>query len=150
MVPGSHSIGDSIGGHRIGGSASRHPTDKQYRFTPCCDVFALCRHINRNGEIIPENIITKPPSAELRPDQKDSDSLPDYDILDEILYQYIEKRQGPKELIQQGFDEALVKRILGLVNRNEFKRYQTAPVLRVSSKAFGMGRRLPIVAKYLN
>lgn len=114
------------------------------------EVFALCRHINKNGEIIPENIITKPPSAELRPDQKDSDSLPDYDILDEILYQYIEKRQGPKELIQQGFDEALVKRILGLVNRNEFKRYQTAPVLRVSSKAFGMGRRLPIVAKYLN
>lgn len=114
------------------------------------EVFALARYINKDGEVIPENTITKPPSAELRPDQKDSDSLPDYDILDEILFQYIEKRQGPKEIIAQGFDPALVKRILRLVNINEFKRYQTAPVLRVSNKAFGMGRRLPIVAKYLS
>jgi NAD+ synthase (glutamine-hydrolysing) len=114
------------------------------------EVFELARFMNKNGEIIPENIITKPPSAELRPDQKDSDSLPDYAILDEVLFQYIEKRKGPKEIIAQGFDEALVRRILRLVNINEFKRYQTAPVLRVSNKAFGMGRRLPIVAKYLN
>jgi NAD+ synthase (glutamine-hydrolysing) len=105
--------------------------------------------MNKDGEIIPENIITKPPSAELRPNQKDSDSLPDYAALDEILFQYIEKEQGPQEIIAQGFDPALVKRILRLVNINEFKRYQTAPVLRVSTKAFGMGRRLPIVAKYL-
>lgn len=114
------------------------------------EVFALCRHLNKSGHIIPENIITKPPSAELRPDQKDSDSLPDYDILDTILKEYIENRKGPEEIIQLGYDPTLVQRILGLVNRNEFKRYQTAPVLRVSSKAFGMGRRLPIVAKYLN
>ncbi|MEZ4886568.1 MAG: NAD+ synthase [Chitinophagales bacterium] len=114
------------------------------------DVFALCHYLNRNGEIIPENIITKPPSAELRPNQKDSDSLPDYDILDEILYQYIEERQGPNELIAMGFDEKLVRRILKLVNTNEYKRYQTPPMLRVSSKAFGMGRRMPIVGKYLS
>jgi len=76
--------------------------------------------------------------------------LPDYAILDEILYQYIELRQGPKELIKMGFDEALVKRILHLVNINEYKRYQTPPILRVSPKAFGMGRRMPIVAKYLS
>ena len=114
------------------------------------EVFDLCRHLNKSGHVIPENIITKPPSAELRPDQKDSDSLPDYDILDTILKEYIENRKGPEEIIQLGYDPTLVRRILGLVNRNEFKRYQTAPVLRVSSKAFGMGRRLPIVAKYLN
>lgn len=113
------------------------------------EVYALAHYINRDRELIPRNSIEKPPSAELRPDQKDSDSLPEYDILDVILYQYIERRQGPREIIAQGFDEALVRRILGLVNRNEFKRYQTAPVLRVSPKAFGMGRRMPIVGKYL-
>lgn len=111
--------------------------------------YELARYINRDKEIIPENIITKPPSAELRPDQKDSDSLPDYDILDEILYQYIEQRKGPKEIVEMGFDEALVNRILKLVNTNEYKRYQTPPMLRISNKAFGMGRRMPIVAKYL-
>ena len=114
------------------------------------EVFELARYMNKDGEVIPENTITKPPSAELRPNQKDSDSLPDYDILDEILFQYIEKRKGPKEIIRMGFDKELVRRILRLVNINEFKRYQTAPVLRVSSKAFGMGRRMPIVGKYLN
>ncbi|MFK7934544.1 MAG: NAD+ synthase [Saprospiraceae bacterium] len=114
------------------------------------EVFALARYINKDGEVIPENTIIKPPSAELRPDQKDSDSLPDYEILDEILYQYIEKQQGPKEIIKQGYDEKLVRRILRLVNINEFKRYQTAPVLRVSTKSFGMGRRMPIVGKYLS
>lgn len=112
-------------------------------------VFELAKYINRNGEMIPENIITKPPSAELRPDQKDSDSLPDYDILDKILYEYIEERMGPKEIIAMGFDETLVNRILKLVNTNEYKRYQTPPILRISTKAFGMGRRMPIVAKYL-
>jgi NAD+ synthase (glutamine-hydrolysing) len=113
------------------------------------EVFELARYINRNGEIIPENIITKPPSAELRPNQKDSDSLPDYEILDQILYQYIEERKGPAELMKMGFDEAIVKRTLKMVNTNEYKRYQTPPILRVSPKAFGMGRRMPIVAKYL-
>jgi len=114
------------------------------------EVYDLADYINRNKEIIPINTIQKPPSAELRPDQKDSDSLPDYDILDEILKLYIEGRKGPKEIIDLGFDAVLVNRILKMVNRNEFKRYQTAPVLRVSPKAFGMGRRLPIVAKYLD
>lgn len=112
-------------------------------------VFALARYMNKDGEVIPENSITKPPSAELRPDQKDSDSLPDYGILDEILFEYIENRKGPQEIVAMGHDEALVSRILKMVNRNEFKRYQTAPTLRVSTKAFGMGRRLPIVGKYL-
>ncbi|MEZ5006586.1 MAG: NAD+ synthase [Chitinophagales bacterium] len=112
-------------------------------------VFELCRYINRDKEIIPENIITKPPSAELRPNQFDSDSLPDYDILDEVLFEYIEKRLGPEQIIANGFDAALVKRILKLVNRNEYKRYQTPPMIRVSPKAFGMGRRMPIVGKYL-
>lgn len=112
-------------------------------------VYDMARHINRDGEIIPENIITKAPSAELRPDQKDSDSLPDYDQLDAVLFHYIEKRLGPKEIIALGFDEALVNRVLKLVNMSEWKRHQMAPVLRVSPKAFGMGRRMPIVAKYL-
>lgn len=114
------------------------------------DVYRLAAYVNRNGAIIPENSIQKPPSAELRPNQKDSDSLPDYDILDKILFQYIEQRQGPKELIEMGFDETLVKRTLRMVNVNEFKRHQTAPVLRVSGKSFGVGRRMPIVAKYLS
>ncbi len=114
------------------------------------EVFELARYMNKDGEVMPENIITKPPSAELRPDQFDTDSLPPYDILDTILYQYIEKRQGPKELVAMGFDEKLVARILRMVNMNEFKRAQVAPVLRVSTKAFGMGRRMPIVGKYLS
>ncbi len=112
-------------------------------------VFALARHINKEREIIPENIITKPPSAELRPGQKDSDSLPDYDILDKILFHYIEERLGPAEIIDKGYDKKTVERTLKMVNASEHKRYQTPPILRVSSKAFGMGRRIPIVAKYL-
>jgi NAD+ synthase (glutamine-hydrolysing) len=113
-------------------------------------VFKLARYINRDAEIIPENTIVKPPSAELRPDQKDSDSLPDYDILDQILRLHIEGKQGSKEIIANGFDEALVRRILRMVNIAEFKRYQTPPILRVSPKAFGMGRRMPIVGKYMD
>ena len=113
------------------------------------EIYQLSEYINKDGIVIPENSIHKAPSAELRPDQKDSDSLPEYDILDKILFQYIEKRQGPKEIIAIGFEEATVRRTLRLVNINEFKREQTAPVLRVSPKAFGMGRRMPIVGKYL-
>ena len=112
-------------------------------------VYELANYINRNGEIIPQNIIDKPPSAELRPGQKDTDSLPPYEILDDILYQYIEKRKGPKELVEQGFEKRIVDRVLKLVNSSEFKRHQTPPILRVSPKAFGMGRRMPIVGKYL-
>ena len=113
-------------------------------------VYALARYINRNKEIIPNNIIEKAPSAELRHDQKDSDSLPEYDVLDPILYQYIERRQGPKEIINIGNDPALVSRILKLVNTNEYKRNQFCPIIRVSPKAFGIGRRVPIVGKYLS
>lgn len=114
------------------------------------EVYELARFLNKDGEIIPQNSIVKPPSAELRPGQKDSDSLPPYDVLDPLLYQYIECHQGPRELIAMGFDETLVRRVLRMVNINEFKREQAAPVLRVSSKGFGMGRRMPIVGKYLS
>lgn len=113
-------------------------------------VFALARYINRERDTIPSNIITKPPSAELRPDQKDSDSLPEYDTLDRVLYEYIELRNGPKEIIAKGYDPALVVRILKLVNTNEYKRNQFCPIIRVSFKAFGVGRRVPIVGKYLS
>ena len=113
-------------------------------------VFALAKYINREKEIIPLNIISKPPSAELRPGQKDSDSLPEYDTLDRLLYQYIELRKGPKEIISKGFDAALVTRVLKLVNTNEYKRNQFCPIIRVSCKAFGVGRRVPIVGKYLS
>lgn len=113
-------------------------------------VYALAYYINRNQEIIPNNIITKEPSAELRPNQKDSDSLPEYSILDNILYLYIEGRKGPKEIIAAGFNADLVQRVLKMVNMNEYKRNQFCPIIRVSTKAFGVGRRLPIVAKYLS
>lgn len=112
-------------------------------------VYALAKFINKEKEIIPGNIITKAPSAELKHGQKDSDSLPDYGILDKILYQYIERRQGPKEIKNQGFDAALVDRVLKMVNINEYKRNQFCPIIRISPKAFGVGRRMPIVGKYL-
>lgn len=111
-------------------------------------VFELAHYINSDMEIIPLNTITKPPSAELRPNQKDSDSLPEYDVLDKILYQYIEEHKSQDEIIALGFDSALVAKTLRMVNISEYKRFQTAPILRVSSKAFGAGRRMPLVAKY--
>ncbi len=113
-------------------------------------VYELAKYINRNKEIIPANIITKAPSAELRPDQKDSDSLPAYEILDQILFQYIEKRADPAVIKSLGFDAALVDKTLKMVNTNEYKRNQFCPIIRISPKAFGVGRRVPIVAKYLN
>jgi NAD+ synthase (glutamine-hydrolysing) len=113
-------------------------------------VFALASHINNEKKIIPLNIIEKPPSAELRPNQKDSDSLPEYDILDRVLYEYIELRKGPKEIVAKGFESALVAKVLKLVNTNEYKRNQFCPIIRVSCKAFGVGRRVPIVGKYLS
>lgn len=112
------------------------------------DVFKLAHFINRDHEIIPVNTIVKPPSAELRPDQKDSDSLPEYELLDAILFQYIEQKLSASEIIAQGFDEAVVNKVLRLVNMNEYKRFQAPPILRVSSKAFGLGRRMPLVARY--
>jgi NAD+ synthase (glutamine-hydrolysing) len=114
------------------------------------EVYELCEYINRSGEIIPSNILTKAPSAELRPGQKDSDSLPPYDLLDAVLREYIENKKGPDEIIAAGFDEKLVSRVLKMVNSNEYKRFQFAPILRVSPKAFGRGRRMPLVAKYLS
>jgi NAD+ synthase (glutamine-hydrolysing) len=120
-------------------------------------VYALAKYINRSKrtladteQLIPENIIAKAPSAELRPGQKDLDSLPDYSILDKILYQYIERTQGPNEIKMQGFDATLVDRVLKMVNINEYKRNQFCPIIRISPKAFGVGRRIPIVGKYLS
>lgn len=113
-------------------------------------VYALAKYINKDKEIIPNHILTKAPSAELRPGQKDSDSLPEYDVLDKVLYEYIELRNGPKEIIAKGYDAALVTRVLKLVNTNEYKRNQFCPIIRISCKAFGVGRRLPIVARYLS
>lgn len=113
-------------------------------------IYELAKYINVSKEIIPVNIIEKAPSAELRPDQKDSDSLPPYEILDKILYQYIERVQGPGQIKALGYDSQLVDRILKMVNVNEYKRNQFCPIIRVSPKAFGVGRRVPIVAKYLS
>ena len=113
-------------------------------------VYALAQYINRSSVVIPGHIITKAPSAELRPGQKDSDSLPEYEVLDKLLYQYIEMRLGPNEIKAQGFDPALVDRVLKLVNINEYKRNQFCPIIRISPKAFGVGRRVPIVGKYLS
>jgi NAD+ synthase (glutamine-hydrolysing) len=113
-------------------------------------VYALARYINKEKEIIPAHILVKPPSAELRPGQKDSDSLPEYSTLDRVLYEYIELRNGPKEIIAKGYDAALVTRVLKLVNTNEYKRNQFCPIIRISCKAFGVGRRVPIVGKYLS
>ncbi|HPJ79494.1 MAG TPA: NAD+ synthase [Prolixibacteraceae bacterium] len=112
------------------------------------EVYALARWINRHEEIIPHHSIIKPPSAELRPGQKDSDSLPEYPILDDILYQYIELNFSPEEIAASGFDLPLVNKVIRMVNLNEYKRFQAAPILRVSAKAFGFGRRIPLVARF--
>ena len=112
------------------------------------DVFKLAWYINRNQEIIPENTITKAPSAELRPDQKDSDSLPDYSVLDRILFHYIELNQSVQEIAEAGYEMETVQKVIRMVNNNEYKRFQSPPILRVSSKAFGSGRRIPLVAKH--
>ena len=112
------------------------------------DVYKLAEYINREEEIIPRPVIEKAPSAELRPDQKDSDSLPPYETLDKILFQYIELQKSTADIVEEGFEEDTVKRIVSMVNASEYKRYQAPPVLRISSKAFGGGRRMPLVAKY--
>lgn len=111
------------------------------------DVYALATFINKTyNNIIPENIINKAPSAELSPNQKDSDSLPDYETLDRILFAYIEQKKCAETIIDAGFDPGTVNKVIKLVNNNEFKRFQAPPILRISSKAFGLGRRMPIVA----
>ena len=111
-------------------------------------VYALSRWINRDREIIPADTIEKPPSAELRPNQTDQDSLPPYDVLDAILALYVEENLPVREIVARGHDEALVRRITGLVDRNEYKREQAAPGLKVTGRAFGMGRRLPLAQRY--
>jgi len=112
------------------------------------EVFRLSRFMNKDVELIPENTIVKPPSAELRPDQKDTDSLPEYKDLDEMLFNYIELNKSPKEIAALGFNEDVVRKVIRMVNMNEYKRFQAAPILRVSSKAFGFGRKMPLVARY--
>ena len=112
------------------------------------DIYRLAAYINREREVIPGNIITKLPSAELRPDQYDTDSLPDYNILDSILYEYIELQKPEERIVSDGFDRVTVSKVIRMINFNEYKRYQAPPVLRISSKAFGAGRRMPLVARY--
>ena len=115
---------------------------------PKTKVFELARWINREGEIIPEATITKSPSAELRPDQKDEDSLPPYEVLDAILEQYVVECRSVAEIVTDGFDESIVKRVARLIDLNEYKRRQAAPGLKVTSKAFGVGRRIPVAQKF--
>jgi NAD+ synthase (glutamine-hydrolysing) len=111
-------------------------------------VYSVCRWLNRDGEVIPASILEKPPSAELRPDQKDTDSLPPYDVLDPILEAYVERYETPERISEEnGFPLALVQQVVWLVERSEYKRQQAAPVLKVTRKSFGMGRRFPIAVK---
>jgi NAD+ synthetase len=116
---------------------------------PKTRVYEVCRWINRDREIIPWNTIEKPPSAELRPDQKDQDSLPPYEILDGILELYVENHMSVDEIVSRGFDENTVRWVQRRVDLNEWKRHQAAPGLRVTSKAFGIGRRMPIVQRFV-
>ena len=112
------------------------------------DVYKIARWVNREKEIIPSDSITKPPSAELRPGQKDQDSLPPYEILDDILNLYIVKNFSKPEIVALGFDVAVVNDVVNKVNFSEYKRRQAAPGLKVSSRAFGMGRRIPVAQKF--
>jgi NAD+ synthase (glutamine-hydrolysing) len=117
---------------------------------PKMQVYALARYINRDGEVIPQNTLDKPPSAELRPDQKDEDSLPPYPVLDEILRLYVEEGKVSDEIVAAGFDEQTVREIVRKVDLNEYKRKQAAPGLKITPLAFGVGRRIPIVQKYVS
>ncbi|MXY08281.1 MAG: NAD+ synthase, partial [Rhodothermaceae bacterium] len=112
------------------------------------EVYELARLLNASDELIPESSITKPPSAELRPNQVDQDSLPPYEVLDEILKGYIEGRLSAGEIVSRtGYERTLVESITLMVDRAEYKRKQAAPVLRLRRKAFGSGRKEPIVAR---
>jgi NAD+ synthase (glutamine-hydrolysing) len=128
--------GDMIGGLSVMGDIYK------------TEVYRLAKEINSSGEIIPPRIIAKAPSAELKPDQLDSDSLPPYDQLDPVLFRYIDMERSPARIVAEGFDPQLVEDVVKLVKGSEFKRRQTPPVLRVSSKAFGSGRRIPIITNY--
>ncbi len=113
-------------------------------------VFELCRHVNRRSgkELIPARVITKAPSAELRPDQKDADSLPPYEVLDPILKAYVEEDRGFEEMVQLGFDPEAVKRVIRLVDASEYKRRQSPPGIKITPRALGRDRRFPITNKY--
>ena len=111
-------------------------------------VWELSRWRNSTGEVIPENSITKAPSAELRPDQLDSDSLPEYDVLDPIIELYVEDDLSFESIVSKGFDEKLVRRVIGMVNRNEYKRRQSPPGVKITTRAFGRDRRLPMATRY--
>jgi NAD+ synthetase len=113
-------------------------------------VYRIGRHINARAgrSVIPESTLTKPPSAELRPNQTDQDSLPPYEVLDAILQDYVEEDRSVEENVAQGYDEKTVRDVVRLVDVNEYKRKQAAPCLKVTSRAFGFGRRMPIAAKY--
>jgi NAD+ synthetase len=113
-------------------------------------VYELARWLNRDRDIIPRSTIEKPPSAELRPDQKDQDTLPPYEILDEILRLYVEENLGARDIIAHGFDEKTVRWVQRRVDINEYKREQAAPGLKVTSRAFGVGRRMPIAQRYID
>jgi NAD+ synthase (glutamine-hydrolysing) len=128
--------GDMIGGLSVLGDVYK------------TEVYRLAREINARREVIPPAIITKPPSAELKPDQLDTDSLPPYDRLDQVLFRYIDLERSAEQIIGEGFDPDLVENVIRLIRTSEFKRRQSPPILRVSSKAFGSGRRIPIIAKY--
>ena len=116
---------------------------------PKLRVYSLAKWINRDREIIPDSTITKPPSAELRPDQVDQDSLPEYDVLDAILEAYVVDGQDPESIIASGHDADTVRRIVRLINLNEYKRRQAAPGIKVTSKAFGVGRRIPVAKRFM-
>jgi NAD+ synthase (glutamine-hydrolysing) len=114
------------------------------------EIYALAHWINHDEEIIPWNTIEKPPSAELRPNQTDQDSLPPYDVLDAVLKGYVEEGLSRRDLVAQGFSEAVVNDVVRKVDLNEYKRKQAAPGLKITPLAFGVGRRIPIVQKYVN
>jgi NH3-dependent NAD+ synthetase len=111
-------------------------------------VYRLSNWINREREIIPAASITKPPSAELRPDQKDQDSLPPYEVLDAILEAYVVESRSVDEIIKSGFDAPTVRHVVRLIEMSEYKRRQAAPGLKVTTKAFGIGRRVPVAQRY--
>jgi NAD+ synthase (glutamine-hydrolysing) len=111
-------------------------------------VYRLAAWRNGQSPVIPQRVIDRAPSAELRADQKDTDSLPPYDLLDPILERYIERDMAPEEIIAEGFDAATVARVAGMVDRNEYKRRQAAPGVRITRRAFGRDRRYPITSGY--
>ncbi|HSY74939.1 MAG TPA: NAD(+) synthase, partial [Dongiaceae bacterium] len=112
------------------------------------DIYKIARWVNREKIIIPQNSISKPPSAELRPNQTDQDSLPPYETLDTILDLYVVKNLGKEEIVKKGFDATVVNDVLNKINFSEYKRRQAAPALKISARAFGMGRRIPVVQKF--